>query len=229
MRWISTTLCASFLLAITGGCESSLPTSLERSILEYHHGQWLLSEMWAEKSLDEHLKIDESQYMMGLCEFHLHHLDSANEWFMQASRSSNPNVRGKANAMIGIIASSKGDFDTANAAFTTASLDLVGKDKREAESRTTPTTTNKPPNYTSRFFTLQFGAYRDKANANAFIQTLNTALNAAGLGEAWIAEERDRLGRTMFLVQSGRYPSRSSASSRRKRGDLPQCIVAESP
>ena len=229
MRWISTTLCASLLLVIVGGCESSMPTSLDRSILEYSHGQWLLSEMWAEKSLDEHLKIDESQYMMGLCEFRLMRLDSANQWFLQASNSSNPNVRGNANAMIGIIASSKGDYEVANASFTTASIDLDGKDKREAESRTNPKTTHQSTVRTSHFFTLQFGAYRDKSNANAFIQSLIATLDTAGLGNAWIEEETDRLGRTMFLVQSGRFSTRSSASSRRKRGDLPQCIVAESP
>jgi tetratricopeptide (TPR) repeat protein len=229
MRWISITLRASLLLVIAGGCESSMPTSLERSILEYNYGQWLLSEMWAEKSLDDHLQIDESQYMMGLCEFRLRRLDSATEWFLQASNSSNPMVRGKANAMIGIIASSKGDYEAANAAFTSASIDLDGKDKREAESRTTSTDTYHQTVHTSHFFTLQFGAYRDKSNANTFIQSFNTTLDIAGLGNAWITEETDRLGRTMFLVQAGRFPSRTSASSRRKRGDLPQCIVAESP
>ena len=206
-----------------------MPTSLERSILEYNHGQWLLSEMWAEKSLDEHLKIDESQYMMGLCEFQLRRLDSAIQWFLQASNTSNPNVRGKANAMIGIIASSKGDYEAANASFTSASFDLSGKDKSEAESRTTSITTHQPTVHTSHFYTLQFGAYRDKSNASAYMQSLNATLDKAGLGNAWIEEETDRLGRTMFLVQAGRYPSRTSASSRRKRGDLPQCIVAESP
>ena len=229
MRWISNTLYASLLLVIAGGCETSMPTSLERSILEYNHGQWLLSEMWAEKSLDEHLKINESQYMMGLCEFQFRRLDSATQWFLQASNSSNPNVRGKANAMIGIIASSKGDYEAANASFTSASIDLSGKDKSEAESRTTSTTTHQPTVHTSHFYTLQFGAYRDKSNASAYIQSLNATLDKAGLGNGWIEEETDRLGRTMFLVQAGRYPSRTSASSRRKRGDLPQCIVAESP
>jgi tetratricopeptide (TPR) repeat protein len=206
-----------------------MPTSLERSILEYNYGQWLLSEMWAEKSLDDHLQIDESQYMMGLCEFRLRHLDSATEWFLQASNSSNPMVRGKANAMIGIIASSKGDYEAANAAFTSASIDLDGKDKREAESRTTSTTTHQPTVHTSHFYTLQFGAYKNKSKANAFIQSLDATLDKAGLGNAWIAEETDRLGQTMFKVHAGRYPSRISASSRRKRGDLPQCFVAESP
>jgi hypothetical protein len=228
MRWISITFCASFLLVVAGGCETSMPTSLDRSILEYNHGQWLLSEMWAEKSLDEHLKIDESQYMMGLCEFRLRRLDSATQWFLQASNSSNPKVRGKANAMIGIIASSKGDYEAANAAFTTASFDLEGENKREADSRTIPTATDQPRVHTSHYFTLQFGAYRDKTNATAFIQSLNASLDKAGLGNAWIEEEADRLGRTMFLVQAGRFPTRTGASSRRKWGDLPQCIVAES-
>ena len=166
---------------------------------------------------------------MGLCEFRLRRLDSATQWFLQASNSSNPNVRGKANAMIGIIASSMGDYEAANAAFTSASIDLDGEDKTEAESRTTSTTTHQPTVHTSHFYTLQFGAYRDKSNASAYIQSLNATLDKAGLGNAWIAEETDRLGRTMFLVQAGRYPSRAIASSRRKRGDLPQCIVAESP
>ncbi|MEE2912199.1 MAG: SPOR domain-containing protein [Planctomycetota bacterium] len=228
MRSISITLCISMLLIIGGGCGSNLPTSLERSILEYHHGQWLLSEMWAEKSLDEHLQIDESQYMMGLCEFRLRRLDSANQWFLQAAKSSNPKVRGKANAMIGIIASSKGDFDVANIAFQTATIDLEGKDKREAESRSTSVSDIQPKSYSSNF-TLQFGAYRDKKNATAYVTSINPTLNKLGLNEAWITEEKDRLGRTMFLVHAGQFSTRTSASARRKRGDLPQCIVVESP
>jgi septal ring-binding cell division protein DamX len=131
--------------------------------------------------------------------------------------------------MIGIIESSMGDYGAANAAFKSASLDLDGKDKIEAESRTTPTASDKSTVHTSHFFTLQFGAYRDKTNATAAIVTLDPVLQKAGLGESWIAEEKDRVGRTMFLVQAGRYPSRTSATSRRNRGDLPQCIVTESP
>lgn len=203
-----------------------MPTSLERSILEYHHGQWVLSEMWAEKSLDEHLQIDEAQYMMGLCEFRLKRFDSANQWFQHAATSRNPDVRGKSNAMIGIIASSNGDFDVADAAFRSASIDLEGIDKREAESRTSSTSSDSSLTKSPHSFTLQFGAYRNSENAISAIVSLNSILNKAGLGEAWIVEEEDRTGRKMFLVQAGRFTSRSSATTRRKRGDLPQCIVA---
>ena len=185
--------------------------------------------MWAEKSLDEHLQIDEAQYMMGLCEFRLKRLDSANQWFQQAATSSNPTVRGKANAMIGIIASSKGEFDTANTAFNAASIDLDGRDRREAESRRTSSTSDAPKGHASHPFTLQFGAYRNSGNANSAIVSLNSALTEAGLGEPWIIEEEDRLGRTMFLIQAGQFSSRAGASTRRKRGDLPQCIVVAAP
>ena len=229
MRWISPTPCVSFLLIVAAGCESTRPTSLERSIREYQDNQWLLSEMWAEKSLDEHLQIDEAQYMMGLCEFQLERFHSANQWFLQAATSSNPDVRGKSNAMVGLIASSRGEFDVANSAFKTASVDLEGRDKMEAKSRMSSTTSDNSPVHTSPFYTLQFGAYLDRANANSKITSLNPSLVKAGLGEAWIVEEKERIGRTMFLVHAGRFPSRMSAFTRRKRGDLPQCFVQASP
>ena len=222
------TLLLTILTISLAGCQPKSLTAIDRSLQEYGDGQWLLSKMWAEESIGNHANVDEANYMIGLCEFQRNRLNSAKQWFEKSSQSQNREVRSKSNAMLGIIAESNGDPQAASIAFAAAANELVGRDKQRALSKTSPNTP-QTAHAPSGYFTLQFGAYRDKSNANTFIQSLNTTLDIAGLDNAWITEETDRLGRTMFLVQAGRFPSRTSASSRRKRGDLPQCIVAESP
>ena len=188
-----------------------------------------MSEMWSKKSLEQHQNVDEAQYMMGLCEFQLGRLESATQWFDQAGSSSNSEVRGKATAMLGIISSSKGDFDEARAQFAIAATELTGRDKREAIARSGSPIQQETGDWGSTYFTLQFGAYRDQTNAKQAVHSISNSLNEHGLGEPWILEETDRFGRTMFLVQAGRFSTRVKASTLRKSANLPQCIVATVP
>lgn len=178
--------------------------------------------MWAKKAIENGENIDEGEYLVGLCEFQLQDIASSKEWFLKASKSSNEEVKGKANAMLGIIASSNGEYAEAEIAFKSASIHLVGNDKREALARS-------GDSLISGEFTLQFGAYRSKANAEIALNTLSRSLAKSGLGTPHIVKEVGSLGKTMFLVQAGRFTSRKVASTRRDRGDLPQCIVAVSP
>ncbi len=210
------------IILFTFSCESNKTSSLDLSLKEYNQGQWRLSEMWAKKAIESGESIDEGEYMVGLCEFQLKDIDSSKQWFEKASKSSNEEVQGKAKAMLGIIASSNGEYAVAEIAFKSASIHLVGNDKREADARSGNA-------LISGEFTLQFGAYRSKANAEIALNTLSGTLAKSGLGTPHIVKEVGTLGKTMFLVQAGRFTSRKLASSRRGLGDLPQCIVAVSP
>ena len=160
---------------------------------------------------------------MGLCEFKRQHLDVAQEWFIKASMSSSKNkeVQGKATAMLGIISENKGDYTAAEIAFGKAAIDLHGLDRLEATRRSSSSTQI----VSSDTYSLQFGAYKEKANANTAIAQLSPILIKAGINSIWITEETDRTGRSLYLVQAGHFLSRSAASNRRKQGDLPQCIV----
>jgi len=211
------------IFILLSGCNSNKPTNLDQSLQEYRNGQWLLSEMWAEKAIKSKEDVVQSQYMMGLCEFKRHHLDEAENWFTQASQSSNKEVRGKATAMLGIISTSKGDYVAAETSFAKAANYLQGEDRREAVARLT--SDSNPSVISNQSFTLQFGAYRDKSNATAAMKSLSPSLKKSGIQSVWISEEKDRTGRTMYLVQAGHFSSRSSASSVRNQGNLPQCIV----
>ena len=228
MRLKPPLLLIAILVTIATGCNSPQPTSIDKSQLEYHNSQWILSEMWAKKSIDEHEHVDEAQYMMGLCEFRLENLENSKLWFEQAAGSDNPEVHGKATAMLGIIVLSEGDYESAAAIFAEAAAELEGSDQQEALSRMTSPSTSVSTATSTQFFTLQFGAYRNKVNANNAVESLTQTLQKVHLGTAWIVKETDRLGRTMFLVHAGRFSSRITASRRKSRGDLPQCIVAVS-
>jgi tetratricopeptide (TPR) repeat protein len=202
-------------------CESTKTNSLELSLQEYNKGQWMLSEMWAKKAIENNTNRNEAQYMLGLCEFQLEDIDSSKDWFIQAQQSNNPDVKGKATAMLGIIATSEGDYESAQLAFKSAVKNLNGIDKQKANARSgNPILDGK--------FTLQFGAYQNRSNADKAVVNLTNSLSKSGLGTVWITPESGKYGKTMFLVQAGHFPTRSSASRRRGRGDLPQCIVAAS-
>lgn len=174
--------------------------------------------MWAKKTIKDGRSIGEAQYMMGLCEFKLQKVESSKGWFQKAATSTNPEVKGKAMAMLGIIASNRGDETAAQLAFSNAATNLQGIDKQNASQRSG--TLHKLNNYT-----LQFGAYREKENAKKAIESISNALQKANLGNAWITEEKSKIGRTLYLVQAGRFPTRISASSSRNEHPLPQCVV----
>ena len=55
------------IFILLSGCNSNKPTNLDQSLQEYRNGQWLLSEMWAEKAIKSKEDVVQSQYMMGLC------------------------------------------------------------------------------------------------------------------------------------------------------------------
>ena len=215
-------LLSVLILPLLASCESQ-PTALDRSITEYRNSQWLLSEMWAGKSISSNQVISESQYMMGLCQFQRKQIESAETWFAKAKNSSNKEVSAKATAMLGIIAEHQGDYESAKADFAIASQNLTGNDRREANARATGT--SSPSAQSKGAFTLQFGAYRNKENANAARLQLSTELQQLGIATTWVTEDTDRSGRILYLVQGGNFNSRTDASRRKGHGDLPQCNI----
>ena len=184
--------------------------------------------MWAEESIGNHEDVDQAEYVIGLCEFQRKRLNSAKDWFEKSAQSSNKEVRAKSNAMLGIIAESKGDVEAATSAYELAAAELEGGDRQQALLRTrsgADQTTHAP----NGFYTFQFGAFRIENNARQSLTSLLTSFQDIGLGSGWISEDKDEIGRRMYLVQAGRFVSRSSANSRRSLGDLPQCIVVHAP
>jgi len=208
------------LFVLICSCDSK-QSAFDYSLSEYKNKQWLLSENWAKKSIKAQEKISQSQYMVGLCKFKRGNLQEARVWFNKAASSTVKDVRGKATAMLGIISTNEGDFAAAQKAFEEASYHLAGIDKQEALART------KNPSYTSAInkYTLQFGAYRDKTNAEAAISSLKLKLTNLGIPAPSIIKSNDRTGRTIYLVQAGRFASRNTASREKNRTGFPQCIV----
>ncbi len=203
------------------GCESTKTNSLELSLQEYNKGQWRLSEMWAKKAIENNANQNEAEYMLGLCEFQLNNIESSKRWFTKAQQSANSEVKGKSTAMLGIIASCEGNYAEAQSAFRSASINLQGIDKQKANARSRNQGDDGK-------YTLQFGAYQNKTNADQAVVILKNKLSQSGLGSIRISQDTGKYGKTMFLVQAGHFSTRTNASQRRERGDLPQCIVAVS-
>ncbi len=216
-------ICTLSLFLILIGCKSAQPSDLDKCVAEYNQGQWLLSEMWAKKSIDANKNVGESQYMMGLCEFKREHVEEATLWFSKAAASSNQEVQGKANAMLGIISENEDDYATATIAFRKAERDLTGIDKQKASKKFSNFDSSSIG--ASDAFTLQFGAYKDESNATTAVATLTPTLAKAGIDSVWITENTDFSGRTLYLVRAGHFASRRAATNRKNHGDLPHCIV----
>lgn len=215
-----------FVFITLSGCQKQSQSSLDRSIAEYNHGQWLLSKMYAEESIEQKRSIGESQYLIGMCEFQRNRVNASKDWFVKSQHSRNPEVKAKSQAMLGIIAQSEGDIDEANQLFSAASTQLKGMDKQHAVAKSngeSPAVT-----YSSDFFTLQFGAFRNESNANESLSKLKTTLARKGINQSWVKPDTDNYGSTLYLVQAGKFVSRNSAATRKKQGDLPQCIVVQS-
>ncbi|MDP7006266.1 MAG: SPOR domain-containing protein [Phycisphaerales bacterium] len=226
MRTTITAIFSTFLISLSIGCESTQSTSLDKSLKEYQSDQFFMSEMWAQKSIDQNQSVDEAQYMLGLCEFKLGHLESSKAWFNKSSTSSNPDVRGKSNAMIGIILDSNGDYEKAKVRFTRAALDLIGTDKEKVKARLD---TSSSFNTQEGQFSLQYGAFRKSENAIKAVKELSDSTNNLGLGKPWIDEEQDRMGKTIYLVKVGHFSSRNKATTQKQNPILSQCIVTVTP
>ena len=216
----------AFTLALIG-CSTNGPKAMERSLEEYNQGQWSISAMWARKALNENGRHDEAAYLLGLCEFRMQHIPKAKEWFEQVAKSQDKEVRGKATAMLGIIASNSGDYVTAAPAFEQATNDLKGSDKTKASSRfaSAKDGTTFASTISDGRYTLQFGAYQSLENAKNAAAKLGSDLRLAGLGSPAITEEKSTVGKVLFMVQAGSFDSRGAAARCRKRNALPQCIV----
>ena len=183
--------------------------------------------MWAKKAYDQDKSQGEAAYLIGLCEFRQHQIDASKDWFNIAVQSEHDEVRGKAAAMLGIIASNKGDFVTATLSFEQAAEDLDGQDKTQAETRATASARGTSYSIVNSGggFTLQFGAYQSLENARDAASKIGDTLRLAGLGNPSIVKDTSKVGRTLFIVQAGSFDSRSEASRYRTRNSLPQCIV----
>ncbi len=218
------TIMVFFLLV---GCSNNGPMAMERSLQEYKQGQWSISAMWANKALANESNRDEAAYVLGLCEFRMQHVAKAKYWFAEASKSKDDAVRGRASAMLGIIASNDGDYVTAALAFDQASTDLDGIDKTKASSRSAAAKNGNcfASTVSDGGYTLQFGAYQNLENAKQAAAKLGSDLRLAGLGSPEIVTEYSSVGKSLFMVQAGSFDTRGAASRCRKRNTLPQCIV----
>ena len=211
------------------GCSNSTPIALGRSLQEYKQGQWSISAMWARKALDEKQVHDEAAYMLGLCEFQMQHVENAKSWFEEATTSRDEELQGRAFAMLGIIASNEGDYLTAATSFEQAATLLEGRDRTRARSWVAAIQNGTSFTFTNSEnpapYTLQFGAYQKLENAQEAAKQLGSDLRFAGLGSASIVEEKNQVGKVLFMVRAGAFDSRTAASRCRKRHSLPQCIV----
>ncbi len=191
----------------------------------------------------------DAAYLAGLCAYQLGDLGQAEQWLTTASRSSHPPTVGKAKAALGLVLMDQHRPREAAGRLKEAAGVLAGEDARLAayhaamayqqageeasadrwfkvaggDAGTAGTDTASRP---ILFFTLQAGAFRHRRHAERIAGDVSAIAMHHGLSAARIVPSRDQRGQTLYLVQFGRFRSRSAAAAARSDlGEL-QYIVA---
>ncbi len=222
---------AIFSLASTTGCESQQTTTTSRTssgplattISLYERGEYGKAQREAAHiaNLTAGRTRGEAAYIAGLAAYEQGKPVEAEGHLLMASRSSDPNTTGRANAMLGIIALNDERHAEAAAFFDRAAQHLIGRQRDQAtryatlarrNSGTSPRTVAAPP---SGRFCLQAGAFRDRSRADKTSRELEPLAADAGLGSVRIIPRNDHLGRPLYLVQIGGFHTRSEATRAR--------------
>lgn len=176
----------------------------------------------------------------GLAEFKQGHDEQARTFFKQACRSSSPKIAGGAEAMLGQLATSRGDYAESLRRYERAWSLLQGSDRRQAAVRglaAAETAGNTlaagrwrsrlegDSRSTSHAFVLQAGAYRSRSSADSHAQRLAHSAGSAGVGPVTVRSRQDQSG-NWWLVQCGGFDSRAEANVARRRLPREELIVA---
>jgi len=187
----------------------------------------------------------EAAWYGGLAEFRQGHDAQARVLFKTAATSTEPQVAGGAEAMLGQLATRRAQYAEALKHFERAWLLLRGTDRRQTVRRAVAAaecsgnsqaldrwngrlasghagSDAEAPNGT---WVLQAGAYRNRTAADAHAARLTARASRAGIGPVTIRSRRDQ-GGIWWLVQCGGFGSRTEASAARRSMPGDQLIVA---
>ncbi|UCD75315.1 MAG: SPOR domain-containing protein [Phycisphaerales bacterium] len=237
------------ILFAAGGCETASGPHgppgdlLDRAVTDYEAGRYETAGGRAGEAMRSATgpQREDAAYLAGLSSYRVGRVDEAERRFMIASASSRPETAGKAAAMLGIIRLDQNRPREAAALFEKAEGLLAGPEAIRAAEHArlarrlagTPAVAggfdyaaDAPSTSPSGLFALQVGAFRDAAGADRAAQSAQEIADRAGLGAVRIVASADERGGRLYLVQFGRFASRSAAAVVRNQIGRLEYIVA---
>ncbi|MHC4080640.1 MAG: SPOR domain-containing protein [Planctomycetota bacterium] len=251
LRWSAVPL-------VMAGCAAS-PSSttaeadLNRALEDYRAGRYATAfqEAAAVQDTTSGEEHRDAAYVGGLAAYRLGDLAEAQGRLRLAADSETPRTAGNARAVLGLVLVDQGRPEEAAGHFAAASRVLDGDNARQAalhaakayertgdeaaaeawlrvaEGRAKWAITGSAP--AGGAFTLQAGAYRQRPSAERAAVEAAAIAEVHGLSPVQIVPRRDERGDVLYVVQVGRFESRTAAVSARQRVGRLQYIVAALP
>ncbi|MHC5002013.1 MAG: SPOR domain-containing protein [Planctomycetota bacterium] len=240
------TLAATALLAVAGGCTSTTTTeTLDDALEDYYAGRY-------DECHDTAVEImlsadgeseDQAAYLAGLSALRMGDLDEAELRLRMAADAEDEQVAAKARASLGLVRLEQGHPEEAAELLTAAASGLSGEDATEAARLAASARTGggsawsgsggRPAAAATSFhggagasgrFTLQAGAFREQARAESVAREVRQ--RSPEMRPVQVIPRRDARGRTLYLVQLGRFATRQEAAVARTAMNRPSYIVA---
>lgn len=180
-------------------------------------------------SRDAHARLVE-----GMARAELQQDDRAAALLRPLLRSSDPEVRGRAAATLGLVAQRQGDQSEASRLLQIAAASLSGADgvwaasyaRRAREGNAAPSSSNTRGTVAAQGggYQIQFGSFSTEARAQRHAQAVSRITRSTGLDVPRI--EPVQLGaRTLYAVRAGSFASRSAASTAASQLDTETAVV----
>jgi tetratricopeptide (TPR) repeat protein len=245
-------LVAALLLATVAGCASG-PGTLEAAIAEYDAGRYDEANTGATKIMlrTSGSTHDEATYLAGVSAYRLGRLDEAERRLAAAAESDDARTAANARAGLGLVRLDQHRPAEAAALFEAAARDLDEEDAREAARRAAtahrlagnpgaartwtdiaalpePFPDDAPYAGTAAgVFAIQIGAFQERSRANRAVAQARGLVGRSGFGPARVIPRRDGdAGRSLYVVQFGRFQTRREAAAIRDQLGRLDFIVA---
>jgi hypothetical protein len=250
-RWARAWLAMPLVAAgcATSSSSTTATADLNRALEEYPAGRYDLALATAAAVQDRASgdRARDAAYVRGLAAYRLGDLDEAGQRLRAAAGSPSPSTAGRAEAVLGLVRWGQDRPQEAAAHFAAASRALTGDDARQAARhaarayrragdeaaaeawlRIAEGRARRPD--AAAGFTLQAGAFRERPRAENAAADAAVLAEAHGLSPVRIVPRRADRNGVLYVVQLGRFESRTAAASARQRlGRLHYIVAALGP
>jgi len=246
VRSVITTACliAGALLAI--GCNYDRgPSPTQQAQVEFQRGDYARALTTSSRAAATAggRERDLAHYMAGISAYRMGNMATAERYLRVAARSRDDDMAADASSTLGLIYSQQGRYPQAADALLRGADEQQGEDRAQAyfyggiaqqkigrwpQARTSLLLARKSTRNSqllSRIdqqlavtgYTVQIGAFSNRANADRLAAEYAGKVAAAKLGRVYVTPGAGSGGRAMNLVQVGRYTTFGSASTARDR------------
>jgi tetratricopeptide (TPR) repeat protein len=252
-RIFSNPLAAALVAASLGlgGCKSqTAKPALDLFNQGDYPGAYREAETIVASSKDDAAR-EQASLIAGMSAYELRRYEDAERWLRPVSRSTDREASGRAFATLGLVGVRRDRYSTAAIDLMSAGRRLQGDDAAQANffagecytllgdldrarsaynsalaSAQTPALRERiGQRLAGSDYTLQLGVFSSRANADALLAKATRQSTQSGLGTPTIAQTQDVAGRTVFLVQLGRFKNRTEAVAARARLGMESVIV----